>query len=68
MVPLTIPSLGYRSSMIIIFIPLYNFKKGAKFSILLVEIVCFMKYCMSFHIELFFVSISGHYYNITFLF
>jgi hypothetical protein len=54
--------------MIMIFILLYNFKKGAKFSVLLVEIVCFMKYCMSFYIELFLVSISGHYYNITFLF
>jgi hypothetical protein len=53
MVPLTIPSLGDRFVMIMTFIPLYNFKKGVKFWILLVETICLMGYCMSICIKLF---------------
>ncbi len=37
-VPLTIPNLGYRFSMITIFIVLYFFQKGVKFWVLLLEI------------------------------
>ncbi len=61
------PSLGYRFYVIMIFILLYNFKKGVKIWILLVEIICLIRYCMPLCIELFFVSINGH-YNITFCF
>jgi len=47
------PSLGYRFYVIMIFILLYNFKKGVKFWILLVEIICLIRYCMPLCIELF---------------
>jgi hypothetical protein len=67
MVPLKIPSLGYKFYVIMTFIRLYNFKKGVKFWVLIVEIICLIRYCMPLRIELFFVSINGH-YNKTFCF
>ncbi len=44
MLPFTILNLGYKFSIIMIFIPLYTLKKGVKHWVLLVDIVCLMMY------------------------
>jgi hypothetical protein len=53
MVSLTISNLGYRYYVIMTFIHLYILRKGVKYWVLFMHIVCFIMYFVSLRIGLF---------------